>query len=68
MTVAEKLNMFEEVLNNHSYQEVDGILVDVQSANAVLTVYEALGEANKEKFINEPIHRMMDIAWKLVNR
>lgn len=55
------------IVNNFSAEEIDGYLVDVQTANAIVTVYDALKEENKEKFINCSIDKMASIAWKLVS-
>lgn len=55
------------IITNFSAEEINGYFVDVQTANAIVTVYDALGEANKERFINSPIDKMASIAWKLVS-
>lgn len=40
--------------------------VDLISATMLLTVYDALGEANQAKFVNLPLFRMVDVGWKCV--
>ena len=41
-------------------------LIDMQSANAVVTVYDALSDKNKAEFNSYPIQWMVDTAWKLI--
>lgn len=45
-----------------------GVLVDIQTANAIVTVYDALSEANRAKFTALSVDRAADVAWKLVAR
>ena len=63
----EKINQLKQIIESHSYQEIEGKIVDVQTANIILKVYEALGEKNKENFVTQSIDRMAHIAWKLVS-
>ena len=41
-------------------------LIDMQSANAVVTVYDALSEKNQVEFNSYPIQWMVDTAWDLI--
>jgi hypothetical protein len=63
-----KIDQLNQIVSNFSMGEVEGVEVDVQTANAIVTVYNALGDANKERFINSPIEKMASIAWQLVTR
>lgn len=63
----EKINQLKQIVKSHSFQEIEGMIVDVQTANIILQVYEAINEKNKEKFINQSIDKMAHIAWQLVN-
>jgi hypothetical protein len=38
------------------------------SASGILQVYEALSEENRAKFVSQPLPRMVDIAFKLINK
>jgi len=55
-----------KALKDFSYFKVGKFLVDVQTANVLLAVYEGLGEANRRRFTEMPLQRMCEIAWKLV--
>lgn len=67
MNAQEKLSVLKEIVDQFGYQEIDGVIVDVQTANVILKVYNALSEENKAKFINTDIVKMSDIAWSLVS-
>ena len=56
----------KEIVQTHSGKEIEGKLIDVQTANAIVTVYEALGEQNQNKFKEHSIEKMANIAWKLL--
>ena len=54
------------IRDRRGYAEVDGVLVDMQSANAIVTVYDALSVANKARFRRLSIGQAGRIAWQLV--
>jgi hypothetical protein len=61
-----KLGQLKRIVENFGHDEIEGVIVDVQTANIILKVYDALSETNKVKFINSPIEKMSSIAWSLV--
>ena len=65
--IRNKIKACKRIVKRHSAEEIDGILVDVQSANAIVTVYKYIGKRNKSKFIDMPIQRMSDISWRLLD-
>lgn len=67
-TLMEKIDLCREIVDEASGMEIDGVLVDMQSANAIVSVYENLSEPNQAKFIEYPIVRMGMIAWELVDK
>ena len=46
--------------------KVEGTMVDLFSASAIVSVLDALNETNKEKFLKLPVDRMADIAFKMM--
>lgn len=50
----------------HGVRKVDGVLVDATTANAILTVYDALNESGRAKLAAMRIDKMAAAAWKLV--
>ena len=45
---------------------MDGYLIDMQTANAIITVHNALNKSNRDKFEKLPIKKMAVVSWKLV--
>jgi len=72
----EKVNLCREIVKGHSYKKVKFQFkgkwkiqtLDVVTANAVLTVYDALSDINKEKFLSKHFLVMIDISWKLLSK
>lgn len=62
-----KLDRLRQIVKEHQYQKIEGVLVDVVTANAILTIYDAINETNKAKFIALPIDKMASVAWKFLN-
>lgn len=56
------------IIKDRSAKEIDGVLVDVQTANAIVTVADGLSEENRAKLLAMPIGKMGLIAWKLVSK
>lgn len=47
------------------YAKVNGVMVDVFSASAIIQLYDAINDVNKAEYRALPIHKMADIAFKL---
>lgn len=62
-----KLDKLRQIVKEHQYQKIEGVLVDVVTANAILTIYDAINDTNKAKFIALPIDKMASVAWKVLN-
>ncbi len=65
----EKINRLREIVKEHQCEKLEGTLIDVQTANVILTVHDSkdLSEENRQKFVNLPLRQMASIAWKLVS-
>lgn len=61
----EKISAIRRVVEECQYAKIDGIMVDLFSASAIISVYNAIGDENKVKFASMPIQRMKTIAFKL---
>ena len=61
-----RIDALRWVLEHHQCALVEGVAVDVQSANAIVTVYDNLSEKNKPKFLAMPIGKMGDVAWQVI--
>lgn len=66
------IKTFKNIVDNHSSLKVkDGgrtTLVDVQSANAVLKLYDALSDSNKKTLLKMSIPKMIKMAWHVLGK
>ena len=56
----------EQIVKKKQSKKIGGVLVDMQTANAIMTVWKALNSSNRKKFGKLPIKKMAQVAWKLV--
>ena len=54
------------IVAEHSLQEIDGMLVDVMTANMLTKVWDALSEANRAKFGALSLSRMVVVGWSCI--
>ena len=62
------INVAKRIVKNKQAEKIDGVLVDMQTANLILKVWDAINTSNRKKFEKLPIKKMVDVAWKLVRR
>lgn len=41
------IDVFRQIVESHAYQELDGTLVDIQTANCICTIHDALSEERR---------------------
>lgn len=56
------------IVENYQYEEVEGYLMDIMTARALLAVYAALGPEARMKFDSVPLPKLVDFAWKQVRK
>ncbi|WP_405101509.1 hypothetical protein [Oceanobacillus sp. FSL H7-0719] len=61
----DKIELMREIVNGHSYKEIEGTIIDVQTANLIIKVYEGLRSELKDHFTSQSIIKMADISWKV---
>lgn len=66
-TADKTIEALRAIVTDHSAKVIDGVFVDAWTAKAIVTVYDALGEDNRAKFMGMDIARMGHTAWKLVS-
>ena len=54
------------IVQEHQCLEINNSLVDVQTANVCLTVYDNLNDANKERTHFIDMRKYIDFCWKQV--
>lgn len=63
-----RMEKFKSIVSRRTFNRVEGTPVDLFTAQAVVTVYEALSAANRERFLSMPVSRMCATALRLANR
>jgi hypothetical protein len=63
----DRIAAVREVVETCTMGFVDGVAVDLFTAQHVTQIYDALNEQNQKKFREHHIAVMVDITWKLVN-
>ncbi len=58
------METIDKILEEKQLRLVDNVWIDVQTANAIKLVYNALNETNKEKFLRLGIVQMGQFSWK----
>lgn len=61
----ERLAAIRRIVTECDYGKVDGVMVDLFTANAICVVYDQLNPVNQHKFSSLPAYRMAEIALKL---
>jgi hypothetical protein len=73
-TEPDVITALKDIVKNHQSQKIrDGksgktVTVDVQSANAVVHIYNGLGTSNRIKYVNGGLISMVNMAWKILAR
>ena len=62
----ERIAAIRQIVHEKQYAKVDGVMVDLFSASAIVNVYDALNEKNKALFASFPAAKMGAIAFKLL--
>lgn len=63
---AERIAACRAIVEAGQYAKIDGFMVDLFSASAIVKVYDAVNDANKAKFSALPIGKMASVAMKLL--
>ena len=59
-----KMDALRAILT-HGYAKIDGLMVDLYSASAIVQVYDALNPANQTMYAALPLPKMATVAFKL---
>jgi len=63
-----KVDALRQIVADKQYAKVDGVSVDLTTANLLLQILDALSPANKENFLGKPIEQMVSIAYKILGK
>jgi hypothetical protein len=65
---AERIAAVRRIVTECQYARIDGCMVDLFSASAIVQVYDALNPENQAKYSGLDVRRMADLAFKIANR
>jgi len=61
-----RIEAVRQVVRRGAYAKIDGCMVDLYTASAIVKVYDAINETNKAKYRALDVRRMGLIAFKLI--
>lgn len=61
----ERIAAFRKIVEEKSFAIIDNVTVDLFSASHVVQVYDAINDANKAKYRELPVQKMVGIAYAL---
>lgn len=64
----DRIEALRKIVKERQAQEIDGTLVDLFSASAVVGVYDRLSEKNQAKFREHDVRTMIAIAFEIKDR
>ena len=68
MSTQHKINKIRAIVANKETMTVEGQWLDLYSASAILTVYEALTNDNREKYASMSLSKMAWFAFKMLDK
>ncbi len=63
---ANNIDKIKDNVKKKQFKRIGGVIIDMQTANAIMKVHKALTGANKKKYEKLSISKMADIAYKLI--
>jgi hypothetical protein len=61
-----KLEYFQEIMNDHGSSLIDGVVVDVCSAQIVLQAYSGVGKGLQHRLLALPVGKIVNTSSKLM--
>lgn len=61
-----KLAALRAIAEQKQYAKIDGMMVDLFTASAIIKVYTAINEESHRKYLAMPLVRMAQVAFKLL--
>ncbi len=61
---AERILAIREIVKRGQYAKVDGCMIDLFSAGAIVSVYDALSDENKARYAKLSAPKMAAVAFK----
>lgn len=65
---SKKIKKLQKIVKEHQATKVEGVEIDVQTANFMLQIWEGLNPKNQKKFESMDIKEMIDTTYKLMKK
>ena len=62
------IDQFRRIVKNRQFEIIVGQVVDIQTANCIVTVYDKLSLDRQERLMNLQIEGISKICWSLVDK
>jgi|TARA_R110000796_G_C14488852_1_gene427552 hypothetical protein len=63
-----KEDALRQIVADKQYAKVEGVSVDLTTANLLVQILDSLSPANKENFLGRPVEEMVSIAYKILGK
>lgn len=60
------IDTVRQMVRDHCSYMIDGVFVDMQTANAIATVHDAVSAETQARMFTLPVERVAAICWKAV--
>ena len=64
----DRIDRIRAIVKNCQWEKIEGYMVDLFSASAIVAVYDALNPTNREMFARMPLPKMQSVAMKLLKK
>lgn len=61
-----RIERLRKIVIDCQHMKVDGMTIDLTTAQRMIAVHDALSPANQEKFGSLPMPRLVDFCWQKV--
>lgn len=62
------IQVMDRIVKNHQAEKIDGVLVDMFTASAVMKVYNAVNDNNKAKMNDMGPVQLANLAFKIMEK
>ena len=63
-----KVDALRQIVADKQFAKVDGVDIDLTTANLLLQIIDALSPTNRENFLSKPSEQMVNIASKILGK
>ena len=63
---AKRIEVIRRIVEQKQYEHIDGQMLDLFSASAIIKVYDAINPTNQQRYAKLPAWQMARIAFQLI--